>query len=87
MSSEVMKAKKTVQGLVVSNKMDKTVRVQLTRRFMHPMYKKYVTRKKTFMAHDETNECRTGDTVQIEETRPLSRNKCWRVKAIIVRAE
>ena len=85
--SENTVQKKTIQGVVVSDKMDKTVRVQLNRRFLHPVYKKYVTRKKVFMVHDETNECRMGDVVQIVETRPLSRNKRWRVLTVVTKAE
>jgi len=67
--------------------MDKTIRVELVRRFKHPVYKKYVTRKKAFMAHDEANECGVGDTVLIVESRPLSKNKRWRVSAIVDKAE
>jgi len=85
--SENMKGKKKVlQGVVVGDKMDKTVRVEMTRRFRHPMYKKYVTSKKTFLAHDEKNECGVGDKVLIVESRPLSRQKRWRVQSIIEKA-
>ena len=85
--SEPKRTRKAIRGVVVSNKMDKTIRVQLNRRFLHPVYKKFVTRKKVFMAHDEANECRVGDVVQIVETRPLSRNKRWRVASITTRAQ
>jgi len=77
---------KVVTGVVVGDKMDKTVRVEFVRRFLHPVYKKYVTRKKVFMAHDEHNECGVGDRVVIVECRPLSKNKCWRVRKIVEKA-
>ncbi|OAG27233.1 30S ribosomal protein S17 [Thermodesulfatator autotrophicus] len=84
------KAKKGIKqfiGIVVSDKMDKTVVVAVERLKMHPLYKKYIKRRKKFMAHDEENTCRVGDKVLIEETRPLSRHKRWRVKSIIERAK
>ncbi|GIW40108.1 MAG: 30S ribosomal protein S17 [Candidatus Binatia bacterium] len=74
------------RGVVVSDKMDKTVVVQVERLVRHPKYGKYVRRRKKFKAHDEANACRTGDEVQIVETRPLSRDKRWRVQAILKRA-
>ncbi|WP_028845924.1 30S ribosomal protein S17 [Thermodesulfatator atlanticus] len=74
-------------GIVVSDKMNKTVVVAVERLKMHPIYKKYIKRRKKFMAHDEENACRIGDKVLIEETRPLSRHKRWRVKTIIERAK
>jgi small subunit ribosomal protein S17 len=77
---------KTRTGLVVSDKMDKTIVVQLEKLVMHPMYKKFVRRRVKYKVHDETNEARTGDTVLIEETRPLSRHKRWRIKSITNRA-
>ena len=73
-------------GTVVSNKVDKTVVVMVERLVQHPLYKKYIKRRKKFMAHDEHNECEIGDRVLIEETRPLSRHKRWRVKKILERA-
>ena len=73
-------------GVVVSDKMDKTIVVEVTRRFKHPMYQKYMKRSKKYHAHDETNDCRMGDRVIIEETRPLSKQKRWRVKSVIERA-
>ncbi len=76
-----------MQGVVVSDKMDRTVAVEMTRRFLHPTYKKFVTRKKKYLAHDETNECRIGDKVAIVETRPLSRHKRWRISAVIEKAK
>ncbi len=86
MSENTRGNKRVLQGIVVGNKMDKTVRVEMVRRFQHPIYKKFVTRKKVFMAHDERNECNVGDVVLIVESRPLSRNKRWRVREIVQRA-
>jgi small subunit ribosomal protein S17 len=77
---------KTRTGLVVSDRMDKTIVVQLEKLVMHPMYKKFVRRRVKYKVHDETNEARIGDTVLIEETRPLSRHKRWRIKSITNRA-
>jgi len=74
-------------GVVVSDKMDKTVVVRVTREFRHPLYGKRVKRSKKYMAHDENNECRIGDIVKIMETRPLSKRKRWRVVEIIERAK
>ena len=76
---------KTLTGVVVSDKMDKTVVVQVERLVQHPVYKKYVRRRNRFAAHDETNECRVGDTVLIMQSRPLSRHKRWRVSKVLVR--
>jgi small subunit ribosomal protein S17 len=73
-------------GVVTSNKMQKTVVVTVARQIMHPMYKRVVRRSKNFLAHDGKGECRVGDTVRIEETRPLSRSKRWRVVQIIAKA-
>jgi small subunit ribosomal protein S17 len=69
--------KRILQGVVVSDACDKTVIVRVDRRVMHPVYKKYVTRSKKYAAHDEENRYRTGDAVQIEESRPLSKRKHW----------
>jgi small subunit ribosomal protein S17 len=74
-------------GVVLSNKMQKTVVVQVERRMKHGKYGKYMTQKKKYKAHDETNACKPGDTVRIAETRPMSRDKRWRVAEIIVRAQ
>lgn len=74
-------------GVVVSGKMDKTVVVRVDRQFKHPVFKKFITRWKKYMAHDEENTCKIGDTVQIEESRPLSARKKWAVKKILQRAE
>jgi small subunit ribosomal protein S17 len=71
--------KRILQGVVVSDKMDKTVTVQVERRFKHPLYKKFIKRTKKYAAHDENNACKVGDQVQIRETRPISRRKTWEV--------
>ena len=78
--------RKTLVGIVSSDKMDKTVMVMLNRLVLHPMYKKYVRKRKKVKAHDPQNECHMGDKVLIIETRPLSRDKRWRVKKILERA-
>lgn len=75
--------KKTKVGVVVSDKMDKTVVVRIERRVMDPEFKKYIARRDKFMAHDEKEECDIGDTVLIQETRPLSRHKSWKVVQIL----
>jgi len=79
-------ARKTRIGLVVSDKMAKTVVVSIERRVQHPVYGKMIRRTKKLKAHDEQNEAKTGDTVRIMETRPLSKDKRWRVVEIIERA-
>lgn len=73
-------------GIVTSDKMQKTVVVRVDRRVKHPRYGKYVTRHVNYKAHDETNECRIGDRVRIVETRPLSKDKRWRILETIVKA-
>ena len=73
-------------GEVVSDKMTKTIVVRVQRRFPHPRYKKVVTAYSKFYAHDEKDEAKIGDTVRIEETRPLSRLKCWRLVAVVEKA-
>ena len=74
-------------GLVVSDKMDKSILVEIERKEKHPIYGKFVKKTTKFAAHDETNDCNEGDTVRIMETRPLSKNKCWRLVEIIERAK
>jgi small subunit ribosomal protein S17 len=74
-------------GVVVSDKMDKTVVVRVTREFRHPLYGKRVKKSKKYMAHDELNQCQVGDVVKIMETRPLSRHKRWRVVEIVEKAK
>ena len=79
--------KKVLTGLVVSDKMDKTIVVAVTNRKMHGLYKKYVTQTKKVKAHDEDGEAHAGDTVRVVETRPLSKEKRWRLLEIIERAK
>ena len=74
-------------GTVVSNAMDKTVVVSIQEKYKHPLYKKTVSKTKKYKAHDENNECNVGDTVLIVETRPLSKDKRWRVAEIVVKAK
>ncbi|MDE0147178.1 MAG: 30S ribosomal protein S17 [Rhodospirillaceae bacterium] len=73
--------KRILQGVVVSDAADKTVIVRVERRIMHPLYKKFIRRSKKFMAHDESNACKTGDRVSIQECRPYSKRKTWQVLA------
>ena len=79
--------RKTRIGLVVSNKMDKTITVAIERRVPHPIYKKYFKKTTKLMAHDEKKECGVGDKVKIMETRPLSAKKRWRLVEIIEKAK
>jgi small subunit ribosomal protein S17 len=74
-------------GIVVSNKMEKSIVIAVKRKVKHPIYGKFVNRTTKLMAHDEENSCKIGDTVRISETRPLSKNKTWRVVEIIERAK
>jgi small subunit ribosomal protein S17 len=74
-------------GVVVSNSMDKSIVVAVKRKVKHPIYGKFVNRTKKLMAHDDSNLCNVGDTVRISETRPLSKNKAWRLVEIIERAK
>lgn len=74
-------------GVVVSNKMDKTIVVAENRKMKHPIYGKFVNKTSKYYAHDEKNDCNEGDTVKIMETRPLSKNKGWRLVEIIERAK
>ena len=82
----VRNSRKTRVGLVVSDKMEKTVVVSIERRVQHPVYGKMIRRTKKLKAHDETNDAKTGDTVRIMETRPMSKDKRWRVVEIVERA-
>lgn len=75
--------RKTLVGVVVSDKMDKTVVVKVDQLVKHPVYKKYIKRRERYKAHDEQNTCAAGDKVLIVETRPLSRDKRWRVREIL----
>ena len=79
--------RKQKSGVVVSNKMDKTIAVSVERRLMHPLYGKFVKRSKKFIAHDEENTCNIGDRVRIMETRPISKLKRWRLVEILERAK
>jgi small subunit ribosomal protein S17 len=76
-----------LQGIVKSDKMDKTIVVEITLRKLHPLYKKYVTRSKSIKAHDEKNEAHAGDTVRVVECRPLSRDKRWRLVEVVEKAK
>jgi small subunit ribosomal protein S17 len=78
--------RKTLVGVVSGDKMDKTVIVSVNRLVLHPVYKKYIRKKKKVKAHDERNDCHIGDKVLLIETRPLSKEKRWRVKEILERA-
>jgi small subunit ribosomal protein S17 len=81
-----VRQRKSRTGVVVSDRMDKTIVVQIDLKVMHPVYKKYVRKRMKYKAHDERNEAGLGDTVLIEECRPISRQKCWRLKNIVERA-
>ena len=77
--------KKTRTGVVVSNKMDKTIAVLVERKVKHPVYKKYFTRSKKYLAHDAENTCQTGDKVRIMETKKFSKRKTWRLVEVVER--
>ncbi|NLZ67035.1 MAG: 30S ribosomal protein S17 [Clostridiaceae bacterium] len=79
--------RKQRMGVVVSDKMDKTIVVAITEHIRHPLYKKYLKRTVKMKAHDENNDCRVGDRVRIMETRPLSREKRWRLVEIVEKAQ
>ena len=81
------RGRQELQGVVKSDKMDKTIVVEITMRKLHPLYKKYVTRSKKIKAHDEKNEAHEGDTVRVVETRPTSRDKRWRLAEIVAKAK
>ena len=87
MTEQVVRRRATKTGVVVSDKADKTIVVRVDRIVKHKLYKRYVRRKTQFMAHDETNDCRVGDTVEIVESRPLSARKRWRVRRVVKRGE
>lgn len=84
--SEQRKSQRTLTGRVVSNKMDKTITVLIERRVTHPLYGKIITRSRKYHAHDENNECQQGDLVMIEECRPMSKTKAWRVAKLVRKA-
>ena len=85
MSETASTQRKILSGTVVSNRMDKTAVVQVQRRFAHPVFKKYVSKRVKYKVHDEKNDLNIGDTVRIVETRPLSRDKRWRLLDILER--
>ncbi len=88
MESRVTRSlRKERTGLVVSNKMDRTIVVRIERKVKHPRYEKFVKKATKFSAHDEKNNCNIGDKVRIMETRPISKDKCWRLVEIIERAK
>jgi small subunit ribosomal protein S17 len=80
---EDRKLRKEKVGLVTSNKMDKSIVVAVERKVKHPKYGKFLKKTTKFVAHDETNTCSIGDTVKIMETRPISKNKCWRLVEVV----
>ncbi len=84
--SEDTKKPRTLVGQVVSIAMDKTIAVRIDRQVEHPLYRKYVRKSTKLLAHDERNECSQGDTVAIEECRPLSKRKSWRLQRVLERA-
>ena len=84
--SESQKTARAVTGQVTSNKMDKSITVLIERRVPHPVYKKYVRLSTKIHAHDENNECQIGDLVKVEQCRPLSKTKTWRLVEIVERA-
>lgn len=79
--------RKTLTGSVVSDKMEKTIVIKITRRKLHPLYKKYITKSKKIKAHDERNDCSIGDIVRVIESRPLSKDKSWRLLEIVEKAK
>ena len=85
--SEVRGIRKTRVGVVVSDKMDKTITVSLSTRVRHPLYGKFITRTTKITAHDEENQCGIGDTVRVMESRPLSKQKRWRLVEIVEKAK
>ena len=86
-TTEERNARKVREGVVVSNKMDKTAVIAVVERVRHPKYAKFVLRTKKLYAHDETNDVNVGDKVRVMETRPLSKNKRWRVVEVVERAK
>jgi small subunit ribosomal protein S17 len=86
-TTEERKARKVREGVVVSNKMDKTAVIAVVERVRHPKYAKFVLRTKKLYAHDEANDVQVGDRVRVMETRPLSKNKRWRVVEVVERAK
>lgn len=85
-ATKTEKSARSLQGSVVSAAMDKTITVQVERQVQHPLYKKYIRRSTKFHAHDEKNECGAGDVVRIEECRPISKLKSWRLVEVVTKA-
>lgn len=85
--SKAEKTARTLTGRVVSNRMDKSIAVDIRRTVKHPLYGKYLRRTTRLLAHDENNECGEGDVVIIESSRPISRNKAWRLRSIVTKAQ
>ncbi len=79
-------SRKVIQGIVVSNSMDKTIVVKVSRRLRHPLYGKFIKKSKNFKAHDESNSCNVGDVVKITESRPISKDKRWRLLETVKQA-
>ena len=86
MSEQKQQNERTVTGRVISDKMNKTITVLVERRVKHPVYGKYVRKSSKLHAHDENNECKIGDTIAIEQCRPMSKTKAWRLHSIVERA-
>lgn len=87
MEQQVRNLRKERIGIVVSNKMDKSITIAVESKVKHPMYGKFIKKTSKFMAHDEKNDCNIGDTVRIMETRPMSKNKNWRLVEVIERVK
>ena len=86
-TADTQARRQVLQGIVVSDKMDKTVTVKVERTVMHRLYQRYVKKSKNYAAHDEANDCRVGDKVLIVSCRPLSKRKRWRVSRVVERAK
>lgn len=86
MAEEKKPHKNRKVGEVVSTKMEKTIVVEVSRRVQHRLYRRYITRKKKFLAHDETGLAKAGDRVRIVECRPLSKNKCWQLEEVVLKS-
>jgi len=84
--SDESKVSRSVVGRVTSNKMDKTITVAVERQVKHPLYGKYIKRTTKMHAHDESNECSIGDVVEIQQSRPMSKSKCWQLVRVVERA-
>lgn len=87
MSEATTETNRTLQGIVVSDKMDKTITVAIERKVKHPVYGKFVKRTTKVHAHDESNECKAGDTVIVEQCRPMSKSKTWRLVQVVGRED